>query len=423
MPRLVGSSVCPLFSLVLAGLLASFLGCGDASGSLPAPQAPKVTVARPISRTVRDLEEYTGRVAAVESVDVRARITGYVEEVKFQDGELVKKGDVLFLIDPRTYAAELEQAESQIKLYDAKYAFSKSVRARNEKLANSNALSREEFEQSIAAESESLAAKNAAIADRDRAKLNVDFTTVAAEIDGRIDRPLVTKGNLVESSPNPTLLTTIVSVKPMYVYFDPDEMAFLRYMGRRAKEGVLTDERQHVIDRKIKTTIVMADGTVYPETGFVDFASNRVDPSTGTIQVRAVFENKDHFLTPGLFVRVRVEPEESYEAVLVPERAIGTDQSDKFVYVVDDQGIAQRRNVQLGTKQGRLRAIRSGVTPSDRVVISGTLLVRPGMPVEAVEEKIEEETAATAATAEAAPAKAAPATPPSENPTAEKSGR
>jgi RND family efflux transporter MFP subunit len=392
---------CWICCLLLPLCLMSHSGCGHAAGSLPASTPPKVTVARPIYRTVRDIEEYTGRVAAVESVDVRPRITGYVQEVLFHDGEMVKKGDELFLIDPRTYDAELEQAESKIKLYDAKYAYSKSVRARNETLASKNAISKEEFEQSIAAESESLAAKNAAIADRDRAKLNVDFTKITAEIDGRIDRPLVTKGNLVESSPNPTLLTTIVSVRPMYVYFDPDEMAFLRYMGRRAKEGVLTDERQHVVDRKIKTTIVLANGQVYPETGIVDFASNRVDPSTGTIQVRAVFENKDHFLTPGLFVRVRVEPEESYQAVLVPERSIGTDQSDKFVYVIDDKGVAQRRNVKLGTKQGKLRVIQEGVAPTDRVAISGTLLVRPGMPVNAEEGKIEEDETVTGAPAAA----------------------
>jgi RND family efflux transporter MFP subunit len=395
--------------LVLPGL-ASSSGCGNAAGSLPAQTPPKVTVARPISRTVHDVEEYTGRVAAVETVDVRARITGYVQEVYFHDGETVKKGHKLFLIDPRTYKAELEQAESKIALYDAKYRFAESVKARNEKLAANKAISEEEYEQSRASAAEALAARQAAEADRDRAKLNVDFTEITAEIDGRIDRVLVTVGNLVESSPNPTLLTTIVSVKPMYVYFDPDEMAFLRYMGRRAKEGVLTDERQHVVDRKIKTTIVFADGTHYPETGIVDFASNRVDPSTGTIQVRAVFENKDNFLTPGVFVRVRVQPEESYRAVLVPERAIGTDQSDKFVYVVDDKNVAQRRNVKLGTKQGKLRVIQDGITAADRVAISGTLLVRPGMPVEAEEGTIEEDkTTKSAAAPPAATSKPAPA--------------
>jgi RND family efflux transporter MFP subunit len=396
---------CLCVCLILPLGMASFAGCGSAAGGLPAPTPPKVTVARPIAREVRDLEEYTGRVAAVETVDVRARITGYVEKVSFQDGEMVKKGDELFRIDPRTYAAELKQAESKVTLYEAKHKFAESVKSRNQKLAASKAISAEEFEQSAAAADESLAAKHAAEADAARAQLNVDFTKITAEIDGRIDRPLVTEGNLVESSPNPTLLTTIVSVRPMYVYFDPDEMAFLRYMGRRAKEGVLTDERQHVVDRKIKTTIVTADGTVYPETGIVDFASNRVDPSTGTIQVRAVFENKDHFLTPGLFVRVRVEPEESYQALLVPERAIGTDQSDKFVYVVDDKGIAQRRNVKLGTKQGKLRVIHEGVTASDRVAISGTLLVRPGLPVEAEEGKIQDDQQPSPGVA---PAKAAP---------------
>ena len=382
-------SICLLLPLGLA--ITS--GCGNAAGSLPQPKPPKVTVAWPISRTVRDVEDYTGRVAAVEKVEVRPRITGHVQEIYFQDGEMVEKGKPLFLIDPRTYKAELAQAKSQIELYDAKYRFAESVKNRNAKLAESKAISQEEYEQSSASAAEALAARHAAEADAARSQLNVDFTTITAEISGRIDRPLVTVGNLVESSPNPTLLTTIVSVTPMYVYFDPDEMAFLRYMGRRAKEGVLTDDRQHVVDRKIKTNIVFANGTTYPETGVIDFASNRVDASTGTIQVRAVFQNKDHFLTPGLFVRVRVQPEETYQALLVPERAIGTDQSDKFVYVVDDQGVAQRRNVKLGTKHGKLRVIQEGISASDHIAISGTLLVRPGMPVETEEGTIEEDEA------------------------------
>ncbi len=414
MSRLACWSVCVLLPLGVA----TSTGCGHAAGSLPETKPPRVTVARPISRTVSDVEEYTGRVAAVERVEVRPRITGYVQEIYFQDGEMVAKGDPLFLIDPRTYKAELEQDKSQIELYDAKYKFAESVRARNEKLAARKALSQVEYEQSSASAAEALAARHAAEADAARSQLNVDFTTITAEIAGRIDRPLVTVGNLVESSPNPTLLTTIVSVTPMYVYFDPDEMAFLRYMGRRAKEGVLTDERQHVVDRKIKTNIVFANGETYSETGFIDFASNRVDPSTGTIQVRAVFQNKDHFLTPGLFVRVRVQPEETYQALLVPERAIGTDQSDKFVYVVDDKGVAQRRNVKLGTKHGKLRVIQEGISASDRIAISGTLLVRPGMPVEVEEGVIEDDEPFANGTATQQAAAAAPAAP---SPASEKS--
>jgi RND family efflux transporter MFP subunit len=265
-------------------------------------------------------------------------------------------------------------------------------------------------------------------ADAERNKLNLEFTRVNAEIAGRIDRRLVTKGNLVESGPVATLLTTIVSMDPIYVYFNPDEMAFLKYSQRRvAADGAM--ETQHVRERKIEVTIILADGTVYPTKGQINFAANRVDPATGTIQVRASFLNPQRALTPGLFVRVDVAAEESYTATLVPERAIGTDQSDKFVYIVDDKQTAQRRNVVLGTKQGRLRVIKSGITPQDKVVISGGLLVRPGQQVEAKEGQMEESPAqpvavtqfkpaidATSAASSPLPATAAPRVPANPSP-------
>jgi RND family efflux transporter MFP subunit len=368
---------------LLAGLTVIMLisGCGSAAGSLPPLQPPRVTVATPLVRTVRDADEYTGRIEARETVDVRARVSGYLEEIYFNDGDYVKAGDPLFLIDPRTYKAALDQAEAKIRLYNAKYLYAKSVRVRNEKLVANNSVTREEYEQSVAAENEALAERNSAEADAESARLNLEFTKITAEIAGRIDRRYVTKGNLVQSGPAATLLTSIISVDPMYVYFNPDELAYLRYAERRvATEGLR--EAQPVRTRHIETTMILADGTTYPVKGSIDFASNKVDPSTGTIQVRAVFPNPQQTLTPGLFVRLRVTPETSYDAVLVPERAIGTDQSDKFVYVIDDKNIAQRRNVELGTRQGRLRVIRRGVKPTDNVVISGGLLVRPGAPVE-----------------------------------------
>jgi RND family efflux transporter MFP subunit len=372
---------------VVLAVVGPFSGCGSAAGGLPPPLPPKVTVAAPLVRTVRDADEYTGRIEARETVDVRARVSGYLEDIYFNDGDYVKAGDPLFLIDPRTYKAALDQAEAKIRLYNAKYLYAKSVRLRNEKLVANNSVTREEYEQSVASENEALAERNSAEADAESARLNLEFTKINAEIAGRIDRRYVTKGNLVQSGPGATLLTSIISVDPMYVYFNPDELAFLRYTERRvAKEGAR--EAQPVRTRHIETTIILADGTAYPEKGTVDYASNTVDPSTGTIQVRAVFPNAQQVLTPGLFVRLKVTPEESYEAVLVPERAIGTDQSDKFVYVIDDKNIAQRHNVELGTKQGRLRVIKKGVQPADRVVISGGLLVRPGVAVEPTPGKI-----------------------------------
>jgi RND family efflux transporter MFP subunit len=370
--------------------MSALSGCSTAAGNLPPPEPPKVTVAAPLVRQVRDADEYTGRVEAPQTVEVRARVSGYLEEIYFNDGDYVKEGDPLFLIDPRTYQAALDQAEAKIRLFNAKYLYAKSVRVRNEKLVANNSVTREEYEQSVAAENEALAERNSAEADAESARLNLEFTKVNAEISGRIDRRYVTKGNLVQSGVTATLLTKIVSVDPMYVYFNPDELAYLRYTERRvAQEG--KREAQPVRERKIETTIELADSTLYSEKGTVDFAAASVDPSTGTIEVRAVFPNPQRTLTPGLFVRLRVTPETSYEAVLVPERAIGTDQSQKYLLVADEKGIAQRRNVELGTKQGRLRVVKSGLDAKERVIISGGLLVRAGQPVEAAEGKIEDE--------------------------------
>jgi RND family efflux transporter MFP subunit len=370
-----------------AGLL-SLAGCGSAAGSLPPPQPPKVTVAPAIEREVRDIDEYTGRTESVQTVEVRPRVSGYLQEIYFEEGGYVKVGDPLFLIDPRTYQAEHDQAKAKIKLYEAKHLYAVSVRKRSDKLIATNSVSREEYEQNVAAENEALAALHSAEADAESARLNLEFTRINAEIAGRIDRAYVTKGNLVQSGPAATVLTKIVSVDPIYVFFNPDEQAFLRYTKRRVGEGTMAS--QHVRERHIETTIILADSSTYPEKGTVDFASNTVDPSTGTIQVRAAFPNEKRALTPGLFVRLQIAAEQAYQAVLVPERAINTDQSDKFVYVVDDKSVAQRRNVELGTKHGRLRVIKRGLAAGEKVIISGGLLVRPGEAVQASEGKIED---------------------------------
>lgn len=394
-----------------------FFGCGSAAGYLPPPQPPKVTVATPIAREVLDFDEFTGRIEAEQNVEVRARVSGHLLEIYFNDGDFVKEGDPLFLIDPSTYQAEYDQAVAKINLWDAKQKFAKAVRVRNESLVAKNAVSREEFEQSIASENEALAAMKAAEADAARAKLNLDFTKVVSPINGRIDRRYVTKGNLVESGPAATLLTTIISIDPIYIYFNPDELAFLKYTASRVEEGVAMDVAK-LKARNMQATIVLADGRVHPDKGTIDFAANRLDPATGTIQVRALFRNERRALAPGLFVRVQVAPEKAYPALLVAERAIGTDQSDKFVYVLDAKNAAQRRIVQLGTKHGRLRVVKSGLAASDRVVISGTLLVRPGQEVVPTDGQMEEESPGTSsavivnkpvAASEPPPTKAAPA--------------
>lgn len=368
-------------------------GCGPAAAGLPPPQPPKVTVAEPLSREIRDVDEYTGRIEAVQTVEVRSRVTGYVQQIYFEEGGFVKQGDPLFLIDPRTYQAEHDQALAKIRLFDAKYVYAQSVRKRNEKLVANKSVTQEEFEQSVASENEALAARRSAEADAESARLNLEFTRINAEIGGRIDRAFITKGNLVQSGIASTPLTRIVSYDPVYVFFNPDELAFLRYTRRRV-EGDGKMESQHVRERHLGATIILADGSTYPETGLVDFASNVVDPSTGTLQVRASFPNEKRALTPGLFVRLQIASEQPYAGLLIPERAINTDQSDKFVFVVDEKvvdgkKIARRKNITLGTKHGRLRVIKSGIHANDKVVISGGLLVRPDEEVLPTEGKIE----------------------------------
>lgn len=378
----------PAFLLLTLAAVCAAAGCNSASGDLPPSQLPEVTVATPVSQEVRDVDEYTGRIEAAETVEVRARVSGELKDIFFKDGDFVTKGQDLFLIDPRTYEAEFEQAKARVRLYDAKYNLARTVRARNEALLRAKAVSQEEFDQAEASEKEAFAARTSAEADTETNRLNVEFTKIKAEIAGRIDRTFVTRGNQVQAGPAATVLTRIVSVDPMFVYFYPDELAFLRYTERRvAAEGMM--EAQHVRLRQIAVTIVLADGTTYPEPGVIDFAANSVDPTTGTIQVRASFKNPKRALTPGLFVRLRLAAEKSYQALMVPERAINTDQSDKFVYVVNSEQKAERRNVQLGTKQGKLRVIKQGLAPNDRVIISGGLLVRPGSEVAAKDSQID----------------------------------
>jgi RND family efflux transporter MFP subunit len=371
-------------------VLASMAGCNMASGSLPPPVPPKVTVAEPLVSEVRDIDEYTGRVDAIETVEVRARVSGYLQEVFFKDGDFVEKGAPLFQIDPRTYQAEFDQARARINLADAKYQFARAKKARDEVLVRSSAVSKEEFEQSVAAENEALAARRSAEADTETNRLNLEFTKINAEIAGRIDRTFVTPGNMIQTGAGSAPLTRIVSVDPMYVYFNPDELAFLRYSRQRVEDdGKL--EAVPLRERKLPAKLILANNTEYPEMGFVDFASNELDPSTGTLSVRAVFPNTQRGLVPGMFVRLQVESEKPYKAMLIPERAINTDQSDKFVYVIDAEGNAQRKNVKLGTRHGRLRVVQTSgdstdkdqLQATDKVVISGGLLVRPGQKVDA----------------------------------------
>ncbi|WDI43850.1 efflux RND transporter periplasmic adaptor subunit [Bremerella sp. P1] len=367
-------------TITLALTLFIAIGCGRRR-QMPKVEPPDVTVAPAIKRQVVDFSEYTGHIEAVSSVDVYAKVSGYLQKVAFEDGAVVKEGDLLFEIDKRTYQAEYDQAVSQKKLYVAKNELAQATLARNKKLVGSGAVSQELFDESVAAANEAAAQVDAADSEIAARKVDLEYCTIDAAISGRIDRTYVTDGNLIQSGVGaPTLLTTIVSVDPIYAYFDVDELALLSYIQRHDSESSLKKDGS-LRDLKIPVQIYLADDSEYPHLGTIDFGSNQVNAGSGTLTVRAVIPNPEAVLRPGLFVRVKVAAKAPYDAVLVPESAIGADQSDRYVYILDEEGNAERRSVQLGTKQGSLRVIKEGLAEGEKVIVNGLLLVRPGKPV------------------------------------------
>jgi len=366
--------------ITLALTVLIVMGCGRRR-QMPQAEPPEVTVAPAIQRQVVDFHEYTGHIEAVSSVDVYAKVSGYLEKVAFEDGAVVQEGDLLFEIDKRTYQAQYNQAVAQKKLYEAKDELAQATLARNKKLVGNGAVSQELYDQSVAAANEAEAQVNAAESEIAARKVDLDYCTIDAAISGRIDRTYVTEGNLIQSGVgSPTLLTTIVSVDPVYAYFDVDELALLNFIQQRVSKR---NERGDgsLRELKIPVQIYLADGSVYPHLGTIDFGSNQVNAGSGTLTVRAEVPNPNGLLRPGLFVRVKVAAKAPYEAVLVPESAIGADQSDRYVYVLNQDGNAERRSIQLGTKQGSLRVVTEGLSAGEKVIVNGLLLVRPGKPV------------------------------------------
>jgi len=382
---------------VLPVLFALLAACGE-NPPPPAPPPPRVAVTHPIARTVTEWDEYTARLEAVDSVEVRARVSGYLETVKFKDGATVKKGDVLFVIDPRPYEAVLRRAEAEVALAKARLDLADKRFDRASKLVARNAISQEEADTRAAEARQATAAVGSAQAALEAARLDVEFTQVHAPVSGRVGRKLVTEGNLINggSGTQGTLLTTIVSLDPIYVYFEADEQSYLKY-ARLAREGKRPSSR----DQRNPVQVGFADEVGFPHTGYMDFVDNRLDPNTGTMIGRAVIDNPDLAWSPGLFARLRLIGSGDYHALLIPDEAIGTDQSRKFVYVVDDQQLAQYRPVEVGPLVDGLRVVRSGLTEQDRVIVGGVQRARPGQPVEAHDWIAP--TAAVSPTADAAP--------------------
>lgn len=326
------------------------------------PPAPKVTVAPVEQQLVTEYEELTGHVDATETVELRARVSGHLEEVHFHAGQLVQKGDVLFTIDPRWYKAQFDLASAR-----ADVAAREAARA--EKLLAASAISSEEAEARRAAAAEAHAAL-------ETAKLDLEHTEVRAPISGRVSRAIVTAGNLVSGSPgNATLLTTIVSVGDAYVYADIDESTLLKF-NRLTREGrILTRNGRIPVD------LQLADETGFPRHGYIESTDNRVNPATGSLAVRLVFPNDDSALLPGLFARVRIPVSAPEPALLISERAIGTDQSQKFVLAVNRDNTVAYRTVKLGSTYEGKRVVREGLQPGDTIIVNGLQRVRPGMTV------------------------------------------
>lgn len=365
-------------TLGLVGALALLAGCGPKAP--PPAAAPGVSVATVIEKEITDFDEFTGRTEAKEFVEIRPRVSGYIQKVNFKEGKEISKGDLLFVIDPRPYQAVLEKAAAELARARTRAELARNEVVRAGKLLAAKAFSQEEYDERANALREAEAGIQGAAAAVEAARLDVAYTRITSPIDGRVSRAEITEGNLVSGgnagAANATLLTTVVSLDPMYVYFDGSEQDYLRYTGM-ARRGERPSSRD--FPNPIEMGLANEDG--YPHQGHMDFVDNRINPTTGTIRARAVFDNKDRTLAPGLFVRLRLIGSGKYQAMLVDDRAIGTDQDKKFVYVVTPDNKIEYRTVKLGPKTAGLRVVRAGLNHGDRIVVNGLQRVRPGMAV------------------------------------------
>ncbi len=363
---------------VFAGLafLALALTACDQSEATSAPPSPTVSVAKAIKKDIAHWDEFPGRVEATEMVQIRPRVSGYIESVNFDEGAEVKKGDVLFVIDQRSYRAELARAEASLARArtQAELAEAQAVRAR--KLLEAKAISREEYDERIAAEAQGNSDVSKAEADVAVARLNLDFTEIRSPIDGRAGRALITQGNLV-SAESATLLTTVVSIDSVYVTFNADEQAYLRYAS------LANANSTNPQNSCLSVIAGLANEEGFPHTGCLDFMDNQLDPATGTIRARALLGNDDRIFTPGLFARVKLMGRNISNALLIDEKSVMTDQDRRYIYVLDADNRAVRRDVKLGQTNGALRVVTDGLTEDDLVVVYGTQKIfMPGMVVD-----------------------------------------
>lgn len=371
-PRPAG--IVPELGLALAALLVVGLsGCGTQAAPGGAMPPPQVSVAPVLEKPVAQWDEFSGRIEAVTSVELRPRVSGYVERIAYEEGQEVEKGDLLFVIDPRPYRAALAQAEANLARARSEARLADAQHERAQSLIKAQAISREEAESRRAVAAQGNAAVRAAEAAVATARLDLQFTRVTSPIDGRAGRALVTPGNLAQA--DATVLTSVVSLDPVHVHFEGDEQTFLRYRAL-ARSGERADSGNPV-------RVGLAGEAGFPHRGTVDFIDNQVDPATGTIHLRAELPNPDRVFTPGLFARVQLLARNERDALLIDDRAVMTDQDRKYVYVLGEDNTAVRKDVQLGDSADGLRVVTSGLTAQERVIVHGMQKVFfPGMPVD-----------------------------------------
>jgi multidrug efflux system membrane fusion protein len=370
-----GRRTAALYGALIAAASFVLAGCQSRADTPPGGFGPPpVSVAPAVQRQVQQFDEFTGRLEAPESVDVRPRVTGYIKKVHFTDGQEVKQGDLLFTIDPDPYVAELARAQAQLSAARTSVELARRDEERARKLIDVKAISTQEYDQLTSGSKNAQSNVEAAEAAVQSAQLNVGYTQIRAPIAGRVSRanPTATVGNLVNVGD--PVLTTIVSQDKVYAYFDAGEDAYLRYV-----HSVKAAEAAH--RRPNPVLMGLADEQGYPHRGVLDFVDNRLNPQTGAMRTRAVFDNSDRRFTPGLFARIKLLGSGTYPAVLTPEQAIGTDQTKKFVLVIGQNNTAQFREVQLGSLVDGMRVVTSGLFPGDLVVVDGLQRVRPGAPV------------------------------------------
>jgi RND family efflux transporter MFP subunit len=371
--------------LIPFAALLAIAGCNRVENQMPPPKPPAVEVSYPIMREVTDYEDVTGRTDAIPTVEVRPHVTGYLKDVFFKDGDMVKKGDELFEIDPRTFRAELDKAKASVEQMTARVTRLMRDYDRELTLYERKANSQKDFDLVRGDLGEAKAGLKSAEAAVERAAVDLSYTKITAEFTGRLSRRNVDPGNLVKA--DDTILTTIVGMDPMYVYFDIDERTLLRFL-RLIREKKVDDPRT----KALPVLLGLADEEGFPHAGKINFVDNKLDVATGTLRLRGEFPNpQPHILAPGLFVRVRIQVGTPHQAILIAERALGTDQGQKFLYVVDDKDVAQYRTVKVGflheikvgDKTYPFREIVSGLSDGEKIVVSGMQRVRPGNPVDA----------------------------------------